>query len=328
MRRRRIWSELVPLGELARSPVLAELARRRIELLVAVQPKDRSQVVPLVTRAREVELSIGLWPLLEDRDGRWLHPGNAEAFAGWIDELLSILDRASLTVDALALDLEPPILEVRRILDGDLGAARAWLGRGVDAAPHARLVDSLRERAIEVVAAVVPPVLLPDRPSRGWQRVLGTPIDGIAYDVVSAMLYTTLFEGYSAGVVRRADACALLSRFARLASNRFGAHASVSLGAVGKGALGDERTYRDASELAEDVGIAQSAGVDDLALFDLAGVLARPPIEPWLDALTETAASPPPPPSARAGAIVSALWVTGHALAWRQARETLTSPAG
>lgn len=309
----------MPLSELARSPMLAELARRRIELLVAVQPEDRGDIVRLVTRARELGLSIGLWPLLEDGAGRWLHPGNAEAFVRWIDELLEALDRASLSIDAVALDLEPPILEVRRILDGDLGAARAWLGRELDPAPHHRVIAALRERGIETVAAVVPPVLLPGTPSRGWQRVLGTPIDGVAYDVVSAMLYTTLFEGYSAGVVRRADACALLARFARLARDRFGAHASVSLGAVGKGALGDERTYRDPSELAEDVGIARAAGIEDLALFDLAGVLARPPIEPWLDALTETAASPPPPPSARAGAIVSALWVTGHALAWRRA---------
>lgn len=310
----------MPLAELARAPVLSELARRRIELLVAVQPKDRGDIVRVVTRARELGLSIGLWPLLEDGEGRWLHPGNAEGFARWIDELLEALDRASLSIDALALDLEPPIVEVRRILDGELGAARAWLGRELDPAPHHRAIAALRERGIETVAAVVPPVLLPARPSRGWQRVLGTPIDGVAYDVVSAMLYTTLFEGYSAGVVRRADACALLTRFARLARERFGTQASVSLGAVGTGALGDERTYHDPSELAEDVGIARAAGVDDLALFDLAGVLARAPIEPWLDALTETEACPPPPRSMRADAIVSALWITGHALAWRRAR--------
>lgn len=318
----------MPLAELARSPALAALARRQVELLVAVQPEDQGELVRLVGRARELELSIGLWPLLDDREGRWLHPGNAEAFARWIDELLEILDRASLSVDAIALDLEPPIAEVRRVLDGDLGAARAWLGRSVDSAPHHGVIESLRERAIETIAAVVPPVLLPDRPSRGWQRVLGTPVDGVAYDVVSAMLYTTLFEGYSAGVVRRTDARALLSRFARLARDRFGTHASVSLGAVGKGALGDERTYGDPGELAEDVGIARAAGIEDLALFDLAGVLARPPIEPWLDALTETAASPAPPSTARAGAIVSALWLTGHALTWRPARTTLRSGAG
>lgn len=313
-----MWSELVPLAELTRAPVLAELARRRIELLVAVQPSERSQLVPLVTRARELGLSIGLWPLLEDRAGRWLHPSNAEAFVRWIDELLETLDAASLSIDALALDLEPPIAEVRRVLDGDLGAARAWLARELDPAPHARLVAALRERAIEVVAAVVPPVLLPARPSRGWQRVLGTPIDGVAYEAVSAMLYTTLFEGYSAGIVRRADARALLHRFARLAKSQLGPRASVSLGAVGPGALGDERTYRDPGELAEDVAIARAAGVDDLALFDLAGVLARPPIEPWLAALTETEPGAVPPPSARAGAIVSALWITGHALSWRR----------
>lgn len=317
MRRRRIWSELVPLPELARSPVLAELARRDVQLLVAVQPRDRDDVPRVVERAGELGLSLGLWPLLDDDEGRWLHPTNAAPFERWIEALLETLDRRALSIGSLALDLEPPIAEVRRILDGDLAAARAWLGRPLDASAHARIVSTLRERGVELVAAVVPPVLLPERPSRGWQRALGTPVDGIGYDVVSAMLYTSLFTGYSAGALRRADACALLHRFTRMAAARFGDRASVSLGAVGKGALGDERTYASPAELAEDVAIARAAGVDDLALFDLAGVLARPPVEPWLDALVHPEAASPPPATARASAALGALWLTGLALAGR-----------
>ena len=38
----------------------------------------------------------------------------------------------------------------------------------------------------------------------------------------------------------------------------------------------------------EAVMTSASAGIDDLTLFDLGGVLKRPPIEPWLDAFTET----------------------------------------
>ncbi|MCZ7678741.1 MAG: hypothetical protein M5U28_08205 [Sandaracinaceae bacterium] len=180
---------------------------------------------------------------------------------------------------------------------------------------HARLTAELARRGVEVVAAAVPPVLLPGRASRGWQRTLGAPIDGVPYHTVSAMLYTTLLEGYSFGVLDRADARALLSRFARMAAERFGARAGVSLGAVGAGALGDERTYRSERELAEDVALSLAAGVRDLALFDLAGVLSRPPIERWLDALVDTApAAGPAPPTARARATLAGLHLTGIAL--------------
>lgn len=310
-----MWSELVPIRELARSPALAELASRGISLLAAVQPSDRDDAVALALRARELGLSIGLWPLLEDAHGRWLHPGNAGLFAAHIEALLGALDRSSATIDALALDLEPPIAEVRRVIDGDLGAARAWLRRPLDASLHARLTRELSSRGIEIVAAAIPPVLLPGRASRGWQRALGAPIDDVPYDTVSSMLYTTLFEGYSFGALGRADARALLSRFSRMACDRFGARASVSLGAVGVGALGDERTYRSVAELADDVALARAAGIDDLALFDLGGVLSRPPIEPWLDALAHTEAkADPPPTTARASATIAGLHITGLAL--------------
>ncbi len=305
----------MPIRELADAPVLARLAERGVSLLAAVQPGDREHVAPLVERACELGLSIGLWPLLEDARGRWLHPGNAAAFAAHVDAILEALDRRGLSIDAMALDLEPPIAEVKKLTEGDLGAARAWLGRPLDASPHSRLVGALSARRVETIAAIVPVVLPGGAAARGWQRALGTPIDGVAYDTVSAMLYTTLFEGYSFGALRRPDARARLDRYARPARARFGARASVSLGAVGTGALGDERTYRSEAELADDVALARAAGVEDLALFDLAGVLARPPIERWLDALVHTEpATEPPPRTARASAALATLALTGVAL--------------
>lgn len=311
MARRRIWSELVPLDVLAETPALEALAARRVQLLFAVQPGQEEGARRVVARCASQGLSVGLWPLLDDADGRWLHPGNAERFEAWVRTLLDAVEGP---IDALALDLEPPIAELRRITDGYLGAARAWLTRPIDAAPHRRLCALARARGLEVIAALVPPVVLPGRAGRGWQRALGTPIDA-GYDVLSAMLYTSLFEGYGFGVVRRDDARALLDRFARESRARFGPRASASLGAIGVGALGDERTYRDPAELAEDVALARAAGVEDLALFDLSGALARPPLGAWLDALVET---PPSPEGARqtprARAVIASASVVGVAL--------------
>jgi hypothetical protein len=54
------------------------------------------------------------------------------------------------------------------------------------------------------------------------------------------------------------------------------------------GALGDEPVYRAVRELREDVAAARAAGIEDLSLFDLGGVLARPPAEAWIEALVET----------------------------------------
>ncbi|MCA9606828.1 MAG: hypothetical protein KC619_14580 [Myxococcales bacterium] len=308
---RRVYSEAVPLGSLVDDPVLEALRDRTIQLLAAVRPGEEALAARLVARARELELSVGLWPMLGDGDGRWLHPENRERYRDFVDRILA----SAGAIDTLVLDLEPPIAEVRAIVDGRLDAARAWLDRPPDRRVHEGLATDLAARGIESFAAVVPLTLYGGRAGHGWQRALGTPVDGVGWDAISPMLYTSLFEGYGFGVVRRDDARDLLRRWAALAAARFGARASVSLGAVGVGALGDERTYRGPEELAEDVAIARAAGVEDLALFDLAGVLARPPAEAWLDALAEAPAEVAPSPTRRAIAIDAAARVTGVALA-------------
>lgn len=306
--RRRVYAEMMPLRELGRAPILAELARRRIELVAAVQPSDRADAVALVERARELGLAIGLWPLLPNTEGRWLHAGNARRFVAEIEHLLEALDERALAIDTMLIDLEPPITELRRMMRWDVRALRV---RPLDPARLTPILAELGRREIEVMAAVVPPVVLGARAGRGWQRALGAPVDALGFDVVSAMLYTSLAEGYSAGALRRGDARALLAELARLTHTHFGARASVSLGVVGVGALGDERTYREPAELAADVAIARGAGVDDLALFDLAGVLTRPPAERWLDAFTETAPSTEAPRSLRARLALAALHGAG-----------------
>src|SRR6185295_17904670 len=108
----------------------------------------------------------------------------------------------------------------------------------------------------------------PARP-RPYQELLGTPVDGLAWDHVSVMLYTSMIEGWSRGVLRREDARSFLAAAAVLAAARLGDRAGVSLGCVGVGAFGNEPVYRAAVELADDVAIARAAGVDDLTLFEL-----------------------------------------------------------
>ncbi len=105
------------------------------------------------------------------------------------------------------------------------------------------------------------------------------------------MLYTSILEGWSRGALRRADARALLGVACREAASRLGERAGASIGAVGPGAFGNEPTYRGVAELADDVAVARAAGVDDLALFDLGGVILRGPPEPWLDAFVATGPS-------------------------------------
>jgi len=319
--RRRIWCETAPYAAIAAPEVLSALARRGIEIIVAAWPGPVDELAHLAARARDAGVGVAIWPMLADAAGRWASADNAGTFSAFVRKLVADLAARGVKPSEIAVDLEPPIDRMRKLLAGRLHELHAGSGEGLARARGAvaELLRALRGDGVRVSAAVVPLVLFDGaaRPG-GFERALGTPVSGIAWDHASVMVYSSLVEGYARGLLDRRDVRPLLAASCREAALRFGGAAGASLGAVGTGALGDEAVYRGVAELSDDVAIARGAGIDDLTLFDLGGVLRRPPFEAWLDAFTETLPAPAPPrPTAKSLALVGAGIGLGRALgAW------------
>jgi hypothetical protein len=303
--RRRVWCEMLTHAEIAAPNVLSALGRRGIGVLVAALPGPLDDLVTLSSRARDAGVQLGVWPMLANEAGRWASAENAAGFSSYVRRLVDELDRRGAAPDEIALDLEPPIERLRRMISlRPLPKEKPHVEDGEEIL--GALVRDLRERsgqtghALRVSAAVMPLLLfdeLREGEARrgGFEQLCGTPISQIRWDHASVMVYTSLVEGYSRGMFERRDVRPMLAAACRAAGQRFGAVAGASLGAVGKGALGDEATYRSVDELQDDVAIARAAGLDDLTLFDLGGVLRRPPMEAWLDAFVETEPAREPP---------------------------------
>jgi hypothetical protein len=314
--RRRIWSELLPYAEVARPAVLDALASRGIELSVAVFPASLSHLGPLLADAASARVPVSLWPMIEDEQGRWASLSTMGAFLDHVARVEEALDRSGAPAAGLLFDLEPPIGRVRAALDrpSSIFARPPRPDPGAHEALD-RTIARLGSRGLPATA-VIWPLALADRAPRGllpggshgWQRALGTPIDTPAWNRVDTMLYTSLLEGYGRGLLDRRACVSLLDLTARRAVARWGTRASLSLGVVAPGALGDERPYESPAQLAEDVAIATAAGLVDLSLFDLGGALSRPPLGGWLDALVA-------PPSGRPARSWRALALSGAALA-------------
>jgi hypothetical protein len=294
----RIWSETVASEVLGTPRVTALLRRFHLEPMVAVRPWMLGEIGELARIWSDAGLRFGLWPMLADEDGRWGNVYNARAYAELAHRAVDAVELATARAAEVAVDLEPPIAEVRRWL-----ALRPWSrklaaplrpGFALARDEYAGLVTSLGRRGVPVSCAIVPFVLLERGPGRGTghvQRLLGTPVDGPAWSHVSVMLYTSLVEGWSPSlggrkIVGRSRALRILARTCVAARARFGDAAGISVGAVGMGALGNEPVYASPSELAEDVAVVRASGIHDLTLLDLGGVLARPHPEAWLEAFT------------------------------------------
>ncbi len=323
-RQHSVWSEYTPYPTLQQPAVLKELARRDIQLAVAVTPPQVDDLVGVLHCCQEAGVRVAVWPMLSDAQGRWASTANAETYCRFVRLLLDRLDSTAVLPEALAIDLEPPIDRVRQLTSwGKLSSFTGWKsGAHKPAEPSvatavatfSTLTTEVKARGLSILAAVIPPIVVsPEAAALGWQRLLQTPIAALPIDRVSTMAYTSLLQGYSRGILRRADARALLWTMARATHDRYGTRASISLGAIGTGALGDERTYRSPAELVDDVSLARAAGITDLALFNLDGALARAPLTTWLDALVLTEPTTAPPPyTLRAHLIWQSLRVLGY----------------
>ena len=210
------------------------------------------------------------------------------------------------------MDLEPPLGVTRELLGGPL-RRRAQIfadqlahidtperraQRKAACATLTRLRGELGDSGIETLAAVVPHVALDlAATSDFWQAMLRTPATAPDWSAVSVMLYTSILEQQLPPP--RSLARALLFEAARATAATMGPRASLSIGLVSHGKLGDEPTYDSPRDLERDVALARAAGVDDLALFSLEGTLRRGAPERWLRPYVQTAAIMPPDDLAR-----------------------------
>jgi hypothetical protein len=297
------------------------LKRYGLGVLLAVRPETLTDLPDTLARLAGEGIETAVWPMLADADGRWANANNHHRFASFARDVAAASEPRG--VREIVVDLEPAISDVRAALSSFRGAGRL-LGSVADgsrlaqaSAALASLVAELSAEGMSTTAVAVPMVLFDREESARWQSLLGTPVDGPPWSHVNVMLYTSILEGWSRGLMDRRGALSVLSSACTATTERFRDRGSVSLGAVGVGAFGDEPIYRSPAELARDVGVARAAGVEDLTLFDLGGVLLRGPQEAWLDAFVETeAAAAPPERTLRGRAALSLGSLTGVSLDW------------
>lgn len=169
----------------------------------------------------------------------------------------------------------------------------------------ARLAQQLHADGVKTFCAALD-VVTEDLwlPEPVFQDVLETPIWSVGWQCVSIMHYNSLL----AQLLKCSEADARWQQYRlgcqlieRLGPERVG----FSLGLTGVGVLGDEAFYSSPASLRLDVAAARAAGVTDLALYDLRGILNQPQPEAWLEALAFTEpAIPEPTPWAQRSALV------------------------
>ncbi|WP_230467131.1 hypothetical protein [Lujinxingia vulgaris] len=304
----RIWSEHLPLAELASPPLLGLLARHRIHPIAALRPDaDLHLAATYIQRARALELQPGIWPLLSPEQGYWPNASTLPTFAPYTRDLITELQARDALPALVAIDLEPPLDTLKRLHERvlrpfvpippspdaphprpapDLLAARTLLNE---------LTAELHRLNIPTLGITLPTAAHDLRDGQNlWQRIARTPWMHVDWQLAGIMTYGSMLSGYSRGLLSPADARYIHWRLLRHLYRHFGSRAHASIGLTGTGVLGDEPAYTSPTDLALDLGATLHAGVHDVAIFCLEGILRDPNPERWFTALSH---APPAPPA-------------------------------
>ncbi len=279
---RRVWVETLPAEDFASPRILDILERYGLSPIFAVTPENievaRRSMETLARRG----LVYSLWPMVNDRDGRWLSVHTHETFLAFAGLVSSTFPEGA----ELVLDLEPPFRKTS-----------AWLRRGAAEGDtqwrtsHTVLAEFVArevERGREIACTTLPFCFFEPDHAKRLSRRLGLPFFEIPWSRVNYMAYASIMEGWSLRSLRRQDVLGLLLH----ANQNLRERESLSLGLVATGAFGNEPIYRSTRELEEEIALLGQQ--DDLSLFDLGGALRRE--GNWLDLFTRTVLASPPSP--------------------------------
>ncbi|MBA2661231.1 MAG: hypothetical protein H0U74_02990 [Bradymonadaceae bacterium] len=291
----RIWCEHLAYEDARKAEVLDLLCTGPIHPIFAVlHEADLDELAALLRAVQARGLGAGIWPLLPEALGYWPSERNAAAYFERIQELLSQLEARECAPQWIAVDLEPPIDQVSLLLRSSFGLPAAVVQLFLANMDPARFADSsaifcreigaLNARGFETLGVTLP-LAAHDLRDGGtlWQDLLEAPWAAVPWNHAGIMAYGSMIAGYSRGMLSVEDARAIHFRLFEHLVAAFGERAHASLGVTGTGKLGDEPVYTSAEELAQDVAAARAAGISDIAIFCLEGLIGRPDAGRWIE---------------------------------------------
>ena len=309
----RVWSEHLPFDIARSKDTLDLLASGPLHPFFAVPPgADLDALAGLLEVTSKLGIEAGIWPLLRDEDGYWPSERNAPAYFSYVEGLIDFFESAGTMPAWLAVDLEPPLTQVSdlrydlRSLDELVSNLRENFDPErfeASVQNYTQGLHRLRARGVRALAVTLPMAAHDLRDGTPlWQDLFEAPWSPVPWDRAGIMAYGSMVAGYSRGLLSYEDARAIHYRLFRHLARNLGERAHASLGVTGIGKLGDEPTYENPEELAADVSAALAAGVEDIAIFCLEGLVGREDAGAWVDAIT-TAQPRKPQMTMRAGGL-------------------------
>jgi hypothetical protein len=287
-----VWSEFLPFAEVQAH--LPTLARFGADLYVAVRPDDLGdELAMLFAQAGAAGVEVRAWLQLPE-SGVWVNEGSAADFADFAAEFLDFAAANGIKVEWIVFDLEPPFELAEKLREAAAaGGLEELIGLLIDRRDPVRfeaarlvlrqLVDELHGAGLKAMAVTLPWTIddLEDGDD-DLQDLFETPLAGIPWDQVSVIVYRPAMSE----LLSLPLPAAYVASYGESMRLLFGGNAQLAIGNISTPGLLVASGYADPFDIALDVSAARSAGITDLSVFSLDGMVLEGGPEVWLAAAT------------------------------------------
>lgn len=251
--------------------------------------KKLASYLELADKLRQTGSALALWPLLPKSMGYWINERNLDKFDRLADFLLESFAHFGVKPDLIIADIETPwsqlastfmpgprlwekVLNILLMYIGNRNPARfAW-----SVSKLSKIVDRLQAQGAPVSCAVFP-LLVADLCAKGdmLQDVLEMPVFRVPFSILNLMFYNSYVPKEVPLFIPPGSQQRALYEYAKEMKNNFGKKAWLTIGSTWEGVIpGNEgKAYNSPEDILPDIGAAKAAGIDNLWLYCLEGVL-------------------------------------------------------
>lgn len=263
-----VWAEFLPFSSVKSTFPYIKENDYSIYLAIREDFIGDPALLDLIKSAQAKGIKIGAWILLSYEDGYWPNEKNAEEFLRAVKKFVEWKEEEKLEIERIIVDMETPYQRMKLLEEAfsssDVLFVLNDLLQNISPADfsyakriYKNMVEWLHRKRIKVMVTTFP--FLMDDLYDGDEDIsdaLDTPVYGIDWDVVSFMVYRSLFKSFT-GTMHPY----ITHSYSQSAIQFFGEKTAIDLGVTGE--------EYGKKEIDEDLKILCFLGINKFHIYSL-----------------------------------------------------------
>ena len=281
-----VTSEYTPYKDLVDPKLVALVKKYNIQICLCVREDQLTDDLDNLYKVYEKNgIIILFWPLLPKKDGLYVNKATAEKYISYLDVIYGWADKHSHKIDAIVVDVEP----------GSSGFAKMLKDMDKKSWPEAvgkfnRIIAKIHSHN-SLAIGVGFPFLSDDkaRGTHGWEDLFGGPVASVDWDYLAVMMYTTWFVETGKALGINFDAAHWVAYdYSVDLKKLWGDKAAVAIGVTSAGEGNEKVVYDTPEKIAPAIAAVRQAGIQNIGIYDMKGILSSGDPEAWFKVLRDT----------------------------------------